>query len=95
MRRLSIILCLALATPAVAEESDLSEGLGLIDQGARLLFEELMGQFGPSLEAFRDQIGDLGAYHPPEILPNGDIIIRRRQPVEEPPLDIPEGGLEL
>ncbi len=95
MRRLTLIILLSLAPPAFAEEGDLSEGLGLIDEGARMLFEELMGQFGPSIEAFRDQIGDLGAYHAPEVLPNGDIIIRRKRPVEEPPLDIPEGGLEL
>ncbi len=32
----------------------------------------------PMLENFSDLIGDLNQYHPPEKLPNGDIILRRK-----------------
>jgi hypothetical protein len=32
-------------------------------------------------------IGDVRNYHAPEMLPNGDIIIRRRVPVADPPDD--------
>jgi hypothetical protein len=30
----------------------------------------------------QDALGNLNAYHAPEILPNGDIIIRRKTPAE-------------
>ena len=39
------------------------------------------------------KVGDLSAYHAPEVLPNGDIIIRRKTPQETEPL--PEGEIEL
>lgn len=52
---------------------------------------ELAEQFGPSMRSFLQEMGpafaemleevqDWTRYHPPEILPNGDIIIRKRQP---------------
>jgi len=39
-------------------------------------------QMGPALNDLMDQVDDWSAYHPPEVLPNGDIIIRRK--AEEP-----------
>ena len=30
-------------------------------------------------------IEDLGQYHPPQVLPNGDIILRRKTPLENGP----------
>ena len=52
-------------------------------------FSELTDQMGPALKQFADEMGpkladllnqveDWSAYQPPEILPNGDIIIRRK-----------------
>ena len=42
--------------------------------------------FMPMLEEFSDMVGNLDDYHPPEKLPNGDIILRRKTPLEvEPP----------
>ncbi len=38
----------------------------------------------PELERFLSQFRGMVQYHPPEILPNGDILIRRRQSGEEP-----------
>lgn len=49
----------------------------------------LAEQFGPSMQGFLEEMGpafvavmeevkDWSAYHPPEILPNGDIIMRRK-----------------
>lgn len=49
----------------------------------------LAQQFGPSMQGFLDEMGpafadimgevkDWSAYHPPETLPNGDIILRRK-----------------
>ncbi|TVS04005.1 MAG: hypothetical protein EA407_04885 [Rhodobacteraceae bacterium] len=37
----------------------------------------------PELDRFLRQFQGMVDYHPPEILPNGDIIIRRRQPEDE------------
>lgn len=42
-------------------------------------------ELGPALEGFAEKMGDMSAYHPPEVLENGDIIIRRKTPVEPDP----------
>ena len=39
-------------------------------------------EMGPALAEILGQIDDISAYHLPEILPNGDIIIRRKTPQE-------------
>lgn len=105
-------------TPAVAEESEMGEGLSLMEEGARLLFrglvsemepalegleglademrpalEMLMTEMGPALMELAALIDEVGNYEAPEVLPNGDIIIRRKPdaPVFEPPVpDAPE-----
>lgn len=89
------LLCLCLAMPAAAEEprGDMGEGLGLMEQGARLLLRGLMAEIEPALREFEGVIDDLSAYHAPEILPNGDIILRRKVP-RTPDPDAPE-ELEL
>lgn len=38
----------------------------------------------PEIQRFLDELRGMTQYHPPEILPNGDILIRRRE--EVPPL---------
>lgn len=54
----------------------------------------LADEFGPALESFSAQMGpalrgllaeveDWSVYHPPEMLDNGDIIIRRKVPTED------------
>ncbi len=57
----------------------------------------LAEQFGPSMQSFFEEMGpafaeilsevkDWSRYEPPEFLPNGDIIIRRKpNPKDEPP----------
>jgi hypothetical protein len=40
---------------------------------------------GPVFKSLMDEVQDWSAYHPPEMLPNGDIILRRK--VEEAPQD--------
>lgn len=49
-----------------------------IEPGLRQFVE----QMGPALGELMEKIDDFTAYHPPEILPNGDIIIRRKTPLE-------------
>lgn len=38
---------------------------------------------GPMIAGLADLIDEIDAYHPPEMLPNGDIILRRKDPIEE------------
>jgi len=49
---------------------------------------------GPALADLMDKIDDLSAYHPPEVLPNGDIILRRKTPQEMQDA-APEGEIEI
>ena len=39
-------------------------------------------EMGPAFRELMSEVEDWSAYHPPEILPNGDIILRRKQPEE-------------
>ncbi|WP_299475016.1 AAA+ family ATPase [Cypionkella sp.] len=95
-------LCLALlllATPIAAQtpdNSDADKGLNLMQEGAKLLFNHLLGQVEPNLQDMADALkevqpklmeilqmmDDLQNYHAPEKLPNGDIILRRKTPAE-------------
>jgi hypothetical protein len=99
-RMLSLALCAALTAAPVAAQDDrgeLSEGLNLLQEGGRLLLRGLSEEMGLAMEdmseELRDALNNLSAYHAPEILPNGDILIRRRTPLDpEPEDDLPEIG---
>lgn len=115
---LSLALSLGLmAHPASAEQAPSetetpSEGLSLMEEGAKLFLkglqsqmepaleglEGLAGKVGPALGAFLKEMGpaladiagkveDWSVYEAPEMLPNGDIVIRRKpeQTPEAPP----------
>lgn len=84
-----IILSLTLLTfPVDAQEAEselqkeLNEGLEHFSEGSRLLLQSLIGELLPLYEELGGLIDELNAYHPPEMLPNGDIIIRRKTPLE-------------
>jgi hypothetical protein len=49
-------------------------------------------QMGPALSDILGQVEDWSAYHPPEILPNGDIILRKKTPDDVGPETAPELG---
>jgi hypothetical protein len=94
---IALTVCLGLALPAAAQgtgeggPADMEEGFSLLEEGTRLLLRGLMAEMEP---AFRDLLGrlqELDSYHPPEVLPNGDILIRRKVPLEPAP-DMGEGG---
>ena len=54
--------------------------------------DAFLTEMGPALQGLLEQVEDWSAYHPPEVLENGDIIIRRKEP-KTPPLA--EGEIEL
>jgi len=118
MRVLPVLLCLSLATPALAQEEE--DGLSLMERGAQMLMEGLMREmepaledlqgmaeeFGPALRDFTAQMGpalrnlleevqDWSVYHPPEMLENGDIIIRRKTPEELEQAPEPDEEIEI
>ncbi len=117
MKRLALIACLILPSPALAEGEE--DGLSLMERGAQMLMEGLLQEmepalddlqalaeeFGPALQDFTSQMGpalrglldeveDWSVYHPPEMLENGDIIIRRKRPKEALPKP-PEDNIEI
>ena len=51
-----------------------------------------LSQMGPALAEIAKEVEDWSVYEMPEILPNGDIIIRRK-PEEDTPDVAPEGDL--
>jgi len=56
---------------------------------------EFVDEMGPAFAKLLEQIDDFSAYHPPEMLPNGDIILRKKTPdeMEKEPLD--DGEIEI
>lgn len=46
------------------------------------LLRDFAAEMGPALGELLEQVEDWTVYHPPEMLENGDIIIRRRVPLE-------------
>lgn len=72
-------------------EPALRELEGLADEMEPAL-RSFAEEMGPALRGLMDKVEDWSAYHPPEILPNGDIIIRRKEPLapNDPPVTEPE-----
>jgi hypothetical protein len=88
----ALCLCLGLALPAAAQEAgseggatDMDEGFSLLEEGTRLLLRGLMAEMEPALRELQGALQNLDAYHPPEVLPNGDILIRRKEPLPGAP----------
>ena len=91
--RYALILVVALtALPLKAQESE-PEGTDLMAEALRLFMRGLMEEMEPALDDLSNLLDNLDAYHPPEVLPNGDIIIRRKNPKESK--EIQEGEIEL
>jgi hypothetical protein len=93
------VLALCIALPAHAQD-DPPAGEGLFSFMERMLrdfmteaepqlreFERGLTRIEPELNQFLDRMRDMTRYHPPEVLPNGDILIRRRQPEHDAPGD--------
>lgn len=90
----AVILSLALAGPGVADEGEgrsYRDGLDRLSEGARLLIEGLLADIAPMIDDLRGLVDDATLYHRPEVLPNGDIIIRRRRPQDSESLQEQDG----
>lgn len=112
------LIALLVAAPSHAE--DTSDGLSLMEEGARMFLRGMMDQAEPALRdlqelaegmepamrqfvqqmgpALRDllaQVDDLTAYEAPEMLPNGDIIMRRKPAAPDVPQPPGEGAIDL
>ncbi|WP_255731225.1 hypothetical protein [Phaeobacter sp. B1627] len=70
-----------------------------LEDAARLFAEigpalrEFLAEMGPALAAIAEQVEDWSLYERPEILENGDIIMRRKRPLPDahPPAETPPG----
>lgn len=95
MFRMALIAWLA-AVPAFAQEAEEEpQGRDLMAEALRLFMQGFMAEMEPTLEDLQGFVEDLNAYHPPEVLPNGDIIIRRKTPLELEAEDGEEGEIDL
>ena len=96
MKHLVAAALIALPLPALAQEEDgsglMERGLRLFMDGLREEMEPALRDLEglaedaqPFLRDLQRQLGDvvqdLDAYEAPEILPNGDILIRRKEPL--------------
>ncbi len=91
---LSVILAAA-PVQLAAEDSDFEEGFGLLEKGAALMLQGLLAEIEPRLSELEKTLNEFNAYHPPEVLPNGDILIRRRTPLSEPEKPPEDGEIDL
>lgn len=79
-----------------------------LDEAARLFSEigpsmrSFLAEMGPALSEIAEKVEDWSVYERPEILPNGDIILRRKEPLPEDktpkgsePTAAPDGSIEL
>jgi hypothetical protein len=89
------------ATPApaqTAEPETLDRFLQLLEDltnDSQGFFENLLTELGPALSELQDTIEDWSNYAPPEVLPNGDIIIRRKPDAAPIEPKLPEGTKEI
>jgi hypothetical protein len=96
MKTVALLCALAFGLPAnPARADDIDRGATLLDQGAQLLLKGLLDQVTPALKDLGRQIGDLSDYYMPEILPNGDILIRRKVPLTPLLPGTPGNGIDL
>ena len=100
---LTTVLLVSPALSDDALNSETEDGFVLMEEGARLLLRGMMGELdevlsemetlaaelGPMVQELQTLIEDIRDYELPEMLPNGDIIIRRRIPLE------PEGEVDI
>lgn len=104
---LSVTPALAQQAEKAPPQGDMKEGLSLLERGARLFMKGLAEEMEPAMRDLAENIqpamrellrlvDDFNAYEMPEMLPNGDIIIRRKPDHPRPaPLQDPAPGGEI
>jgi hypothetical protein len=73
--------------------TEMEPALKELDKAAREIepyLRDFAAEMGPALSDLMDTVDDWTVYHPPEMLANGDIIIRRKTPLE--PDAAPDGA---
>ena len=95
IRTVCVMSALAAAPIAAQDVTEEEQGRSLMEEGARLFFEGIQREMGPALRDLMGEIGDLSAFHAPEVLPNGDILLRRKTPQEMQESPVPDGEIEL
>ncbi len=86
-RFVTLAVMVALAGPVAAQDApegdgSVGEGFSLLEEGARMVLRGIIAEMGPAWDELMLMFDELNAFHPPEVLPNGDIIIRRKTPGE-------------
>ncbi len=98
MNRLTTLTAAALiafSPAAEAQDSEWSEFEKLLEQfseESRTFLQNWLTEITPMLESLSEKIDDLSHYEAPEVMPNGDIIIRRKP--DAPDQEAPETGPE-
>ena len=99
MRHLFLILAVVFAHPVAAQEAEPEpvpeQGVDLMGEALKLFMRGLMQEMEPAIDDLSGFLDNLDAYHAPEVLPNGDILIRRKTPVEQGIEGNPEGEIDL
>lgn len=94
LRPAALALALILtAGTAPAQQRD--EGIDLMQEGAKIILRSLLRDMGPQISQMQElarTLGDFDQYQMPEVLPNGDVLIRRKVPLMPRRLDPPEEG---
>ncbi|MEP3347902.1 MAG: hypothetical protein ABJN34_02720 [Litoreibacter sp.] len=103
MKQLFMICAIALS-PISANAQETESPFGLSDlaplaENFKELFEGFADDMLPLMEQLSGKMSDLNAYEAPEVLPNGDILIRRKPKAETTPDPEPEvnqdGSIDL
>jgi hypothetical protein len=78
---LVFVLLASLIAPVAADDRE--KGFNLMEEGAKIILRGLLEEMGPQLsqmEQLARLLGDFENYQMPEVLPNGDVLIRRKAP---------------
>ncbi len=89
--RLALTVWLLCTAPVLAQEAGedpaVPEGwlFEEFSEEMREALDGLLGELRPELDRLIDRLGVIGEYEAPEILPNGDILIRRKRDIPHAP----------
>jgi hypothetical protein len=92
------IVFIALAQPTYGQDNpfdDLLKELETLSEEGSNFLRDWAQNMRPTFEGLADQIPDLDLYQAPEILENGDIIIRRKPKAPAPDGTTAEDHIEL